>query len=268
MPGAGVLRGAIFWTVEIPAAPRETTRGTARAAGKPSLEMHPRSLISFRGASMSKRTPRRLPVGPASYTHGGSRSIDGPMQTEFKATTRRFLPGKKSPARGTRGAEGGVFLTLSLRCIIDLLPKWSSSSMSSSCCSGTAFHASFLASLAPFRLAHAAYAHRDIRWVRPVSPPPRLNGHRSEAARLGLPLPNLLHSAQDCLPGRCAPPSQQMVVCALATSPAIPLQKSPLSWSLTHFASTTPSSKRMRLCPSSLHFAAVLGTFRSVDAVF
>jgi hypothetical protein len=71
-----------------------------------------------------------------------------------------------------------------------------------------------------------------------------------------------------CLPGRCAPPSQQMVVCALATSPAIPLQKSPPSWSLTHFASTTPSSKRMRLCPSSLHFAAVLGTFRSVNAVF
>jgi hypothetical protein len=53
MPGAGLLRGAIFWTVEIPAAPREATRGTARAAGKPSLEMRPRSPTSVRGASMS-----------------------------------------------------------------------------------------------------------------------------------------------------------------------------------------------------------------------
>jgi hypothetical protein len=51
-------------------------------------------------------------------------------------------------------------LTRSLRCIIDLLPKWSSSSMSSSCCSGTAFHASFLARLAPF-LAASMRTRRD-----------------------------------------------------------------------------------------------------------
>jgi len=68
--------------------------------------------------------------------------------------------------------------------------------------------------------------------------------------------------APSCLPGRCAPPSQQMVVCALATSLAIPAEK-PASRILRP---QSPRLERVRLCPSSLHFAPVLGTFKSVDA--
>jgi hypothetical protein len=86
--------------------------------------------------------------------------------------------------------------------------------------------------------------------------------------RLGdLPLPNLLHSPPAAFRvdvPRLASKWSSVRLQHVAGNP--PAEKPAFLLDSRILRPQSPRLERVRLCPSSLHFAAVLGTFKSVDA--